>query len=374
MYIDYDESNVPRWFTMFEPFDMHDHGRDSEMLSFVIPFVLERFAGAVFMPNLVLPITTAARMASYREEIIARAGAKWRPDFQPLMTLYMTDKLEPAEIDAGSKDGLFGAKYYPPGLTTNSDSGIEKPSSLWTPGTKPYECLIALQRNDKALLLHAADGVDRDGVELDPYDQEKHFLDETLPRIRDAHPELRISFEHMSTAFGAEAARKFGGPKLGFTMTPQHLLLDRRDVFRRGFHSNRSWLPVIQPKEHRDELRKLVGEGHSFVFLGTDSAPHPVASKYADCCAGGVLTAHAAVELYAEAFEDMGKLEFFEAFASLNGPRFHGIEPSTKLITLKRKPWKVPHTFWFAESAKSMDDGNLIPFRAGETVRWRLSN
>jgi dihydroorotase len=387
MRVTYDQAtHTPLSMSMLKPFDMHQHLRQGDMLALVAPMVAKRFAGAIIMPNTTPPITTVAMASDYRCEIDMING----PDFLPLMTMYLTDSINLAEVErACSEDIIAGIKYYPAGLTTNSDSGVKDPSALWTAGTRPYECLRALAEHDGVLLLHAADGIASDncsiggrayaaGDMLDPYDQELHFIAFTLDRIREAHPNLKISVEHLSTLQGVEYLRRHGGKRLGCSLTAQHLLLDRRDSFRKGaqmgFNPHRFWWPIIQPKEHRDALRAFAAEGHPFVWLGSDSAPHPVGKKLADCCTGGVLMAHLGIEIYAEAFEDMGALDDrFERFASLNGPAFYGVEPSEEQITLVREEWK-PDMFWFGEATSEAGvKERLVPFRLGEPVRWKLA-
>jgi dihydroorotase len=379
---------VPVRINMRKPADMHQHLRQDAMLELVAPMVAERFAMAIVMPNTTPPITSVSELARYGTSIAMAIHG--RVGFKILGTFYLTNNLDPVEVETALKTGLLtGIKYYPPGLTTNSDSGVQNPASLWTRGTNPYECLRVLANNGGVFLIHAADGIAAErctvngrsyqkGEMLDPYDQEVHFITFTLQRIRLAHPDLKISVEHLSTATGAAYMRSNGGDTLGCSLTAQHLLLDRRDSFSKGkqmgFNPHRFWWPIIQPKEHRDELRRFAAEGHPFVWLGSDSAPHPVGKKLADCCTGGVLMAHAGIELYVEAFENMNCLDKLENFASVNGPRFYGLEPSNETITLVCEEWK-PETLWFGEpvSEAGVRD-RLIPFRLGETIRWKLAS
>jgi dihydroorotase len=355
-------------FSMRKPFDMHQHMRDGSLLKFVGPMIARRFAGAIVMPNLKPPITTIRQVETYMSKIRQATNAS----FRPLMTFYFTDALDPCEVEAALRqDRIVGVKYYPRGLTTNSDDGVKNPAALWTRGTKPYEVLKTIAENDGVLLLHAADGFDTDGIELDPFDQEPHFIRHSLPRIREAHPELVISLEHLSTKDGADYIRAHGGRRLGCSLTPHHLLLDRRDLFRGGFNPHRSWMPIIQSHAHRNDLRALASERHSCVWLGSDSAPHPKSKKEAACCASGVLTAHIGIELYAEVFDTMGILDFehFEHFASLNGPAFYGIPPSRDSIEIVRRDWKVQDLF-FADDGNDKD--TVYPFRLHEDMHWRI--
>jgi dihydroorotase len=357
--------------TMLKPSDMHHHFRRGELLKLVAPMVSKRFAMAIAMPNTQPPITTARMATEYADEIGRGVGPE---KFYPLMTLYLTDTLDPKEVEQALN--IVGVKYYPRGLTTNSDSGVENPASLWTKGTRPYEVLRTLAECGLTLLLHAADGFDRSGRELDPYDQEKHFIAETLPRIIHAHPDLRISVEHLSTKEGADYIehhapdRNSSKMMLGCSVTQHHLLLDRRDSHRGGFRPHTFWWPIIGREQHRDALRELVRKDYAFVWLGSDSAPHPVGKKETDCCSGGVLTAHAGIEFYAEIFDQMGALDDrFERFASINGPRFYGLRPCDETITLVRKEWTHDENFVFVEDGKTVE---IRPFRRGEKIQWKL--
>lgn len=367
---------------MRKPSDMHQHLRDDAMLKLVAPMVAKRFRTAIVMPNLVPPVTTALQVEAYLQRIREATERQ----FYPLMTLYLTDTLEPSVVrDVLGQKLAIGIKYYPTGkkgvqLTTNSTSGVSEARSLWTKDTKPYACLRELADYGGVLLLHAADGVNKHDEELDPYDQETHFLTVTLPNLVDAHPKLKISVEHLSTAKGAEDIRFYGRNshgKIGCSLTAHHLLLDRRDVFRGGFHPHRHWWPIIQSAEHKQELRKLAAENHPFVWLGSDSAPHPVGKKETNCCIGGVLMAHAGIELYVEAFEDMKALDDrFERFASINGRQFfgvdafYGLQPSDEILELVRDEWIVREPF-FAQEAGVNE--KIIPFRLGENIRWKLA-
>ena len=356
--------------TIRKPYDMHHHVRTGELLrAVIVPLLTRRFAGAIIMPNTVPPITTKQALIAYRREIRRAAGCR---AFNPLMTFYLTDTLSPEMVGRAVRSKVaVGVKYYPRGLTTNSDSGVEDPRSLWDPSAKPYRTLRALAESDGTLLLHAADGFDRSGEELDPYDQESHFIRETLPRIIDAHQDLRISVEHLSTIDGVSFMRTNGNSKLGCSLTAQHLLLDRRDTHRGGLRPNRSWWPIIQGREHKEALQELAIADLPFVWLGSDSAPHPVADKEADCCKGGVMMVHAGIELYAEAFASFGALHLLERFASRYGPRFYGIPPSEQTITLTQTPWTVTSSITLPTTDPRM--GEIKPFRLGEVIQWKLT-
>jgi dihydroorotase len=350
--------------TMRKPFDGHQHVRDGAMLEAVVPMVEERFWGAIIMPNLVPPITTADMARDYATRI---GNACKRVDFFPFMTLYLTETLDPNELDKGG--GVVGVKFYPQGLTTNSEHGISGSSALWTPGTNAYNVLRKLAENKKVLLIHAADSVDKNGKTLDPFEQEPHFIGESLPRIREAHPTLKISVEHLSTRVGAEYMAANGDEFLGCALTPHHLLANRNDLFKGGFNRNLFWIPILQSADDQAALQELAVADKPFVWLGSDSAPHPLSKKQGQCCPGGVLTAHAAIELYAEAFEKMGALDDrFERFASINGPRFYGFPPSGDTITLVREEWTVSP---FTIATEGCEDP-IEPFRAGEKILWKL--
>jgi dihydroorotase len=361
------DGGTPVKIVMRKPADMHQHLRQDALLELVAPMVEKRFGMAVVMPNTVPPITTYEQIRDYWCKVKSAA-----PNLKALMTFFLTDTLESKDVaEALSTKLACGVKYYPPGLTTNSDKGVKNPASLWTKGTKPYEVLCVLASWGGVLLIHAADGIDKNRDELDPYDQEKHFIRETLPRILDAHAGLKISIEHLSTKEGAQFIERNNSHRLGCSLTAHHLLLDRRDVFRGGFHPHRSWMPVIQPREHKEALQDLAKKGLSSVWLGSDSAPHPRDKKEAPCCASGVLMAHAGIELYVEAFEDMGCLDKLENFASINGPTFFGVEASTDTISLVREEWKVK-SYFVAEYASGGGFTTIVPFRFGEKVRWKL--
>lgn len=351
---------------MRKPADMHHHFRSAGLLKLVAPMVSRTFSMAVAMPNVSPPVTTPEMLEAYRQSILDRVGD---PTFRPLMTLYLTDTLTEATVEETA--GLaVGIKYYPRGLTTNSESGVADPTSLWSKGAPAYNVLRVLNRCQGVLLLHATEGLDRAGREIDPFDQEASFIRNSLPRIIDAHPGLKISVEHLSTQVGAQYMYRWGNPKLGCSITVHHLSKDRRDMFRGGFNPHCFWWPILQTEYDKLALRELVSRNLPFVWLGTDSAPHPIERKESSCCPGGVLTAHAALELYTEIFDDLGLLstQTFENFAALNGPQFFGLRPSDQTITLIRKDWVIPAVY---ESAPFIDA--VVPFRAGETLHWQVS-
>jgi dihydroorotase len=372
-----DTGGNPTHIRIRMPADLHHHFRQRERTRIIAPLVARRFWLALAMPNLKPPITTVEQMNAHGQEVVDASGGTLRV----LRTLYLTDKLSPHQVVAACRHEDFaGIKYYPAGLTTNSDEGVTNPEALWTRGTAPHTCLQVLADHGKVLLLHAADGVARKDVrvrsrnyckgdELDPYDQEPHFVAHTLPDIMSKHPSLKISFEHLSTGEGAEFMRRYGSKWLGCGLTPQHMLTDRRDTHRRGLRPHGFWFPALQALEHRQEVNRFAGEGFPFCWLASDSAMHLKKDKESECCAGGVITAHAGIELYVEAFEAIGALNKLEAFASVNGPRFYGIEPSDRYIELVRQPWKVTNLL-YVDEGDGMEP--IHPFRLGEVVQWKL--
>lgn len=357
--------------TITKPADMHQHLRQDDMLGLVAPMVSKRFSKAIIMPNTIPPITSGDMATRYAAKIGQAVGPE---KFYPLMTLYLTDTLEPLEVENAAN--IVGVKYYPRGLTTNSESGVEDPASLWTRGSNAYNVLYSLAQCDLVLLLHAADGFDKNGRELDPYEQEPHFIRESLLRIIDAHPNLKISVEHLSTKWGVGFMFKNGGNNLGCSLTQHHLTKDRRDVFRKGFRPHLMWWPIVQSSEHKEALQALAVADKPFVWLGSDSAPHVLGNKMGqatqECCIGGVLTAHLGIEGYVEAFEDMGALDDrFERFASINGPRFYGLPPSEETLTLVREDWVAGNLF-ATRAGVGGDNVTVVPFRLGETIRWKI--
>ncbi len=330
------------------PFDTHVHGRQGDLLRAVAPMTARQFAGAIFEPNLAVPITTAKQGRAYREEIL-RATAGY-PDFRPYVLAYLTDTFEPDELARGLKTGdFFGAKFYPQGATTNSGSGIVDVRTLWKRDSRQYSLLRVLADHCAVLQLHCELNFDFSGNELDPYDKEPYFFKEVLPHIRDAHPDLTLSCEHLTCQEGARYMHMNGGDRLGCSITPHHLLYDRRDMFRGGLRPHLFCLPVLKAREHQEALLRLITYGHPFVYAGTDSAPHDRRKKECDCCSGGVFTAHAAVELYAQAFETAGALKHFEAFMSINGPLFYNLPVSIETSTLERRPWTVDEMFSYSK-------------------------
>lgn len=345
---------MPNTITIRRGFDSHVHGRDGSLLQTVGPMTARQFWGAIFEPNLEPPITTAAMARSYRDRILAACADT--PDFKPYVLAYLTDTLDPEDLAAGLVDGsFFGAKFYPKGATTNSDKGILDVRTLWTVGTPQFELIRVLAKSGRVIQLHCELNFDLDGNELDPYEREPYFFRHILPVLMNRHPDAKWSCEHLTCKEGVQFLVKHGGSNLGCSITPHHLLYDRRDMFRGGLRPHLFCLPVIKDVSHLRALRAFVTGGHPFVYAGTDSAPHDRRKKECDCCSGGVFTAHAAVELYAQAFDLAGALDDrFGQFLSVNGPEFYGLPVSDECITLERIPWKVDELIRYSDDPEDV--------------------
>jgi dihydroorotase len=337
--------------TLTRPDDWHLHVRDGAPLATVVPHTAAQFGRAIIMPNLKPPVTTAAQAVAYRERIMAAVPAAVA--FEPLMTLYLTDKLPPDEIKRAKDAGVVAAKLYPAGATTNSDAGV-------TDIRKTYATLEALQREGLLLLVHG----EVTSPEIDLFDREAVFIDTQLIPLRRDFPELKIVFEHITTKDAAQyvtEADRFTGA----TITAHHLLYNRNAIFTGGIRPHYYCLPVLKRETHRQALLQAATSGNPRFFLGTDSAPHPAHLKeHATGCAG-CYTAHAAIEMYAEAFEAAGALHRLEAFASFNGADFYGLPRNSGTITLRKESWTPAERFAFGEA-------ELKPLRAGEALPWRL--
>lgn len=337
--------------TITRPDDWHLHLRDGAALASVVPASARQFRRAIIMPNLRPPVTTAAQAVAYRQRI--RDAVPTGLDFEPLMTLYLTDNLAPAEIERARAEGVVAVKLYPAGATTNSDAGV-------TDLRKTYPALEAMQRLGLPLLVHG-EVVDAD---VDLFDREKAFIDTALIPLRRDFPALKIVVEHITTRDAAQYVAEAGADTAA-TVTAHHLLYNRNAIFTGGIRPHYYCLPVLKREEHRQALVAAVTSGSERYFLGTDSAPHAAALKeHATGCAG-CYTALSALELYAEAFDAAGALDRFEAFASFNGPAFYGLPRNTGRITLRRAPWVLPAVVPFG-------DAELKPLRGGEALAWRL--
>lgn len=335
-----------------KPDDWHLHLRDGAEMASVVPHTARQFARAIVMPNLKPPVTHAAQALSYRDRILSALPAD--QGFNPLMTLYLTDNLAPGEIPIAKETGsVYAAKLYPAGATTNSENGVTRLEHI-------FPLLEAMQREDMPLLVHG----EATDAEIDVFDRERRFIDDSLvPLIRD-FPELRIVFEHITTADAAAFVRE-APLTVAATITPHHLLYNRNAILAGGIRPHFYCLPVLKRERHRQALVEAAISGNSKFFLGTDSAPHPVAGKESACGCAGIYSAHAAIELYAEAFEQAAALDKLEGFASHHGADFYGLPRNGGHIRLRRDPWTVPDTYTFGET-------RVTPLRAGETIAWRL--
>ena len=337
--------------TLIRPDDWHLHVRDGAALATVVPHTAAQFGRAIIMPNLKPPVTSTEQALAYKQRILAAVPAG--VSFEPLMTLYLTDKLPPEEIARAKAAGVVAAKLYPAGATTNSDAGV-------TDLRKIYPTLAAMQRAGMLLLVH---GEVTDPA-IDLFDREAVFIETQLAPLRRDFPELKIVMEHITTQEAAQYVAE-ADQFLGATITAHHLLYNRNAIFTGGIRPHYYCLPVLKRETHRQALVAAATSGNAKFFLGTDSAPHPAHLKeHATGCAG-CYTAHAAIEMYAEAFDAAGALDQLEAFASCNGPAFYGLPRNSGTITLRRESWTPPASFAFGEA-------ELKPLRAGEALPWKL--
>ena len=333
--------------TIRKPDDWHVHLRDGEMLRKVVPYTARQFARAIVMPNLVPPITTVDAAAAYRQRIVEAAGF----GFTPLMTCYLTDNTNLDEVARGFEQGVWiAAKLYPAGATTNSASGVTDIRNI-------HPVLARMERIGMVLCVHG----EVTDADVDVFDREAVFIDRILkPLIRD-FPQLKIVLEHITTTEAAHFVSK-AGPNVAATVTPQHLVINRNAIFAGGLRPHAYCLPVAKREQHRLAVRKAATSGSPSFFLGTDSAPHERHAKESACGCAGIFNAPFALESYATVFEDEGALDRFEAFASLNGPRFYGLPVNDDAVTLERSELPV----------RDEIEG-LVPFHAGETLRWRFA-
>lgn len=338
--------------TLIRPDDWHLHLRDGEGLKAVLPDTARQFARAIVMPNLRPPVTTAEAALAYYQRIKQAVPAGLV--FEPLMTLYLTDNTPAQEIAAARASGVVQAvKLYPAGATTNSDSGV----------TSLHKCAAALAEMEKQgmpLLIHG----EVTDCDVDVFDREKVFIERHLQPLLKDFPGLKVVFEHITTKDAAEFVAA-GPDTLGATITAHHLLMNRNAMFTGGIRPHHYCLPVLKRETHRQGLVKAAISDSGKFFLGTDSAPHPKSAKEASCGCAGMYTAHAAIELYAEAFEEAGALDKLENFASVYGSDFYGLSRNTDKITLCKESWLVPESIPFADDV-------LVPLRAGQTIAWRL--
>jgi dihydroorotase len=346
------ETTAVTELVLTRPDDWHLHLRDGDMLARVLPDTARRFGRAIVMPNLVPPVTTAALAEAYRQRILAAVPAGLA--FDPLVTIYLTDATTPAQIEAAvASDCVKAVKWYPAGATTNSDSGV-------TDIRRCDAALDAMQALGLPLLLH---GEVTDG-DVDVFDREAEFIERHLRPLMQRFPRLRLVFEHITTRQAAEFVAQ-AQADIAATITPHHLLLNRNALFTGGLRPHHYCLPVLKREEHRQALVAAAISGSPKFFLGTDSAPHARHAKESACGCAGVYSAHGAIELYAEIFDQAGALDKLEAFASFHGPDFYRLPRNTDTITLRREPWQMPAQFGQGPDA-------LVPFRAGEQMEWHL--
>lgn len=338
--------------TITRPDDWHLHLRDGAALQAVLPDTARRFGRAIVMPNLRPPVTITPLAQEYRERILQALPAG--SNFEPLMTLYLTDNTSAEEIALAKQSGIVhGVKLYPAGATTNSDSGV----------TNLGHCVKALEAMEKhglPLLVHA----EVTDADVDVFDREKVFIERNMIPLLERFQGLRVVFEHITTRDAAEFVVQ-APAHVGATITAHHLLMNRNAMFAGGIRPHHYCLPVLKREEHRQALVAAAISGSPKFFLGTDSAPHPKSAKETACGCAGMYTAHAGIELYAEAFEAVGALDRLEGFASLYGPDFYGLPRNQDTVTLEKCDWEVAASLPFA-------DDELVPLRAGGKIAWKL--
>jgi len=338
--------------TITQPDDWHLHLRDGDALNSVAPFTAKQFARAIVMPNLSPPVTTVVHAVEYLDHILAAVDGT---DFEPLMTLYLTDNTPAEEIIAARKSCFIkGLKLYPAGATTNSDAGV----------TDIRNCDAALEEMQKSglpLLVHG----EATDPEIDVFDRENVFIEKVLQPLIQRFPDLKIVFEHITTKDAADFVRQ-AGENVAATITPHHLLFNRNAMFKGGLRPHHYCLPVLKRDTHQKALLEVIRSGDKKFFLGTDSAPHAQRAKESGCGCAGIFSAHAAIEIYTSIFEQQDALDKLEAFASFNGPDFYGLPRNSKTITLNKEDWQVPEEY-------PLGADKLVPFLAGQTLHWKLA-
>jgi len=340
--------------TIQTPDDWHLHFRDGDMLKETVPATARCFHRAIVMPNLVPPVTTAEMAEEYRQRILEARPAG--SNFEPLMTLYLTNSTTPDDIRAAKAQGVIAAKLYPAGATTNSDAAVSALEGL-------YPIFETMAEEGMLLLIH---GEVTDN-HIDIFDREKEFIDRHMIPITDKFPQLKVVFEHITTKDAAEFVSG-ASDLVAATITPQHLLLNRNDLLVGGIRPHNFCLPVLKRNIHQQALREVVASGSSKFFLGTDSAPHEKHRKESSCGCAGCYSAWSALELYAEVFEDLGVIEKLEGFASHYGPDFYGLPRNTSTVTLVKEEWTIPEEI-------ILPNGNpIVPFFAGQTVSWKVKS
>jgi dihydroorotase len=339
--------------TIRKPDDFHVHLRDGPAMADVLADTARQFARAIVMPNLKPPIRTTAQALNYYERIVGELPEG--SAFEPLMTLYLTDDTPPEEISRAKLSGrVHGVKLYPAGATTHSDAGV----------TRISRCFRTLERMAEIGLPLLVHGESTDPA-IDVFDREKAFLEETLGPMLERFPGLKVVLEHITTRDATQFV-EVTGANVAATITAHHLLMNRNALFMGGIRPHHYCLPVLKREDHREALVEAATSGSPKFFLGTDSAPHARPTKETGCGCAGIYTAHAAIELYAIAFEEAGALDKLEGFASVHGAQFYGLPASKDSITLVRDEWTVPETLKFGDDV-------VVPLRAGETIPWKLA-
>lgn len=342
----------PQVLKIRRPDDWHVHLRDGDMLKTVVPYTSETYGRAIVMPNLAPPVTTVDAAIAYRQRILAAVPAGH--DFTPLMTCYLTDSLDPNEVERGFKEGVFtAAKLYPANATTNSSHGVTSIDAI-------MPVLERMQALGMPLLVHG----EVTHAEIDIFDREARFIETVMEPLRQRLPELKVVFEHITTKDAADYVRE-GNERLAATITPQHLMFNRNHMLVGGVRPHLYCLPILKRNVHQQALRELVASGFERAFLGTDSAPHTRLRKESSCGCAGCFNAPTALASYATVFEEMDALQHLEAFCSLNGPRFYGLPVNEGYVELVREEEQVPESI-------ALSDDTLIPFLAGERVNWRI--
>ena len=338
--------------TIIRPDDWHLHLRDNEFMQSVVNDTARQFARAIIMPNLLPPVTTCDMALAYRQRILSALDTGRR--FDPLMTLYLTDNSSPAEIEkASASQFIHAAKLYPAGATTNSDAGVTQIDNIWP-------IFEIMQRLDFPLLVHG----EAIGDDVDVFDREKIFIERSLQKIRRDFPQLRIVFEHITTRDAVDYVLS-EDQHTAATITAHHLLINRNALFKGGINPHHYCLPVAKREQHRQALLKAASKEPGRFFAGTDSAPHTRHAKESACGCAGIYSAHAAIELYARAFEEAGDFTHFETFMSKAGPAFYRLPVNHDRISLVKRDWQVPDSVPFGQET-------LIPFQAGQTLHWSL--
>ncbi|WP_339899949.1 dihydroorotase [Paraglaciecola polaris] len=338
--------------TLTQPDDWHLHFRDNDMLPETVPATARTFKRAVVMPNLVPPVVNAEMASAYRQRILAA-----RPqgsDFEPLMTIYLTNTTSVEDIRLAKKSGVVAAKLYPAGATTNSDAAVKGIESL-------FPIFSEMAEQGMLLLIHG----EVTDSHVDIFDREKLFIEQYLIKIVNQFPQLKVVLEHITTSDAVDFVNGCS-VNVAATITPQHLLLNRNDLLVGGVKPHNFCLPVLKRSTHQQALRQAVATGSSKFFLGTDSAPHEQRAKESACGCAGCYSAWSALELYAQVFEDLNALDKLEGFASHHGADFYGLARNTKQVTLIKDPWQVP------ESIVLPNGQPIVPFFAGQTVNWAL--